>query len=72
MRVSVDRAPRSAPSVVSLLPFRRAAVSCTACGTSATSSTGWKAMLCAVVDDEPPQILVYCPACAGRELASPT
>jgi hypothetical protein len=55
------------PQTVSAPPRRRD-VRCVECALTADTTAGWKAFLTGGFDDEPVEIVVYCPACAEREV----
>jgi len=46
-------------------------VRCIECGELASGPTnGWKAYLAGGFEDEPVEVVVYCPACAFREVGT--
>lgn len=46
-------------------------VRCAECGEPATGpATGWKAYLAGGCEDEPLELVVFCPECASRELGT--
>jgi hypothetical protein len=50
---------------------RRIEVRCIECDIVATGSAdGWKAYFAGGADDEPAEVVIYCPACAAREVGA--
>lgn len=46
-------------------------VRCTECGELASGlATGWRAYLAGGFDDDPVEVIVFCPACVVRELGT--
>ena len=59
-----------APNSASLPLSRSDAVRCVECHLVADTANGWKAYLGGGFEGEPVEVVVYCPACADREVGT--